>query len=197
MIRGCTLLSALVATQLACGSDGGAPDATDGGCWSLDGSTSTGVIELGTGEDAFEPLGDTLQFQRGNQGGTYLVVNARIKGLEPGDPLDIYAPGNPRTKFAALLWDGDVVGPRCPARAGYEPSQGGYFERVEANMIEFLPFARGEKAFGSYVTIVVEIIDSALHYARDERMVYAAPPPPLPDAAPPDAGPPEDASTGD
>ena len=160
----------------------------DGGaqaCWPVAGSTPGGTIEIGAGRE-FEPLPESLKFTIGGQGGTFLTFNARIKGLDPGNPDCFLASGNPRTRFIVTLQDGTQVGNECPGTVGYKPSPSGagYYERAEAQMIPFLPFELGEKAFNTEVDIKVEIIDDQGHYASDEGMVLAKAPDGYPDAGP-------------
>lgn len=163
--------------------------AGDGGtqaCWPVESSTPGGTIEIGTGLDGFEPLPDSLRFTLGGQGGTFLLFNARMKGLDPGNPDCFLAPGNPRTRFIVTLQDGTQVGNECPGTVGYKPSASGdgYNERAQGQMIPFLPFELGEKAFNTEVDVKVEIIDDQGHYAMDEGTVFAKAPTGYPDAGP-------------
>ena len=146
---------------------------------------------------------DSLPFVVGTQGGTYLIVHARFKGLEPGNPDDFKDPVNPRSKFTAILFDGTEVTRECPSTKGYEPSaEEGYFERESYWNLEFLPFEVGRKAFGTEAKLIVEVLDAYGRYARDEKDVFVRQPdgwadagvPPdaaLPDAGPPDGGAPD------
>jgi hypothetical protein len=184
---------ALLAAAAACsGDDAGSGDNGVSGdasedCWPVETSTPGGTIELGTGVLAFEPLPDELQFIRGTQGGTFLVLNARMKDLDPGDPDVLRAPGNPKSTFSATLFDGTVVERECPATVGYKPSaEEGYFERSRHQVLEFLPFELGQKAFDTDLTLKVEVIDSQGRYASDEKVVHCRAPVGWADAGPPE-----------
>ncbi|HTE51275.1 MAG TPA: hypothetical protein VK698_10435 [Kofleriaceae bacterium] len=169
-------------------SDAGSSDA--GSClWPMESSTPGGELEIGTGVRGFEPMPDELQFIAGTQSGTFLILHARMKGLEPGNADDFLDPRNPRTRFSATLFDGTVVGRGCPSTQGYKPSEEeGYFERKSYQNLEFLPFALGEKAFDTTVKLRVEIIDADGRYAVDEKDVLCPAPTGWNDAGPTDAG---------
>lgn len=159
-------------------ADAGPADAGELDCsWPIDESSPGGTIEVGTGEDEFQAMPDELQFIRGTQSGTFLIVNARMKGLEPGNLADFRDPSNPKTRFSATLWDGTRVGRACPSTQAYKPSgDAGWYERKTSQILEFLPFEIGEKAFDTMVTLRVEAIDSTGRYAIDEKAVLCAAP---------------------
>jgi hypothetical protein len=182
-------------------SDAGASSDASADCWPVETSTPAGEIEIGTGAGPFEPMPEMLPFIRGTQGGTFLIVHARLKALEPGNPDDFLDPTNPKTKFSAILADGTEVTRECPGTVGYKPSaEEGYFERQRFHTLEFLPFELGQMAFDSDVTLVAEVIDAQGRYARDERTVFAQAPEGWSDAGPSDpgdGGPGDDAAPGD
>jgi hypothetical protein len=154
-------------------ADAGSADAGEIDCtWPIEESTLGGTIELGTGATGFEPMPDELQFVMGTQSGTFLIVHARINGLEPGNLDDFRDPVNPRTRFSATLWDGTLVGRECPSTQAYKPSEeAGWYERKTFQNLEFLPFEVGEKAFDTMVKLRVEVIDSNGRYSSDEKDV--------------------------
>jgi hypothetical protein len=178
------------------GDEGGTGDAgaafdAGGDCWPVESSTAGGEVEIGTGPLGFEPMPEAVQFILGTQGGTFLSVHARLRGLEPGNPDDLLDPTNPRTRFSAVLFDGTEVARECPGTVGYEPSEeNSYFERKRAQNLEFLPFELGQKAFDTDITLIVEVIDAQGRYARDEKTAFAQAPEGWTDgdAGPPDAG---------
>jgi hypothetical protein len=152
---------------------GGATDCP----WPIESAVPGGTVELGSDRSGFVPLPDELPFIKGTQNGAFLVVQARITGLEPGDPDVLLAPGNPRTLFSATFFDGTVPEPGCPSRSGYAPSPAaGTFERERAEQLEFIPFAVAVPAFDTVVRIRVEVIDSEGRYASDERDVLCTAP---------------------
>jgi len=178
-------------------ADASAADDAAADCWPIDTSTPEGIIEIGTGTGGFEPMPDTLPFIAGTQGGTFLIVHSRIKGLEPGNPDDFLEPTNPKTKFSAIMFDGTEVTRECPGTVGYQPSaEEGYFERQRFQNLEFLPFELGERAFDTDMTVIVEVIDVNGHYARDERHIFASAPEGWP-YDPPDAAPAGDGGAAD
>lgn len=171
---------ALLATALGgCGDDLPAPA---GPCWPIEDATPAGTVELGTG-DPFEAMPDSLRFVRGNQGGTFLVLTSRMTGLRPGNPMRYNDPGNPRTRFSAVLADGTIVGRPCPITLGYEEN-GDMFDAPSTYRLEFLPLALGVGAFDTTITLSVEVIDSEKRYARDEKRVLVLPPEDWADAGP-------------
>jgi hypothetical protein len=146
-------------------------------CWPIDESAQSGMVELGYGGNGrWESMPASIQFQNGNQGGTFLVLDARVRDLAPGDRNNIFAPGNPRTKFTVVLFDGTIVSPACPSRVPYVPSAEGWSECVGPQPFPFLPYKLGEEAFDTDVRIIAEVIDARGNYARDEAMVHATAP---------------------
>ncbi|MBA3819269.1 MAG: hypothetical protein H0X17_10285 [Deltaproteobacteria bacterium] len=176
MVRSCAVV-VLAAGALFAGCKDGGPAGPDAGCWPMEAATPGGEVELGTGIGGFEPLPASLRFIQGTQGGTFLVVNARIRGLAPGNPNDFFDPGNPKTLFTAIEFDGTEIRPPCPGTLGYVPAGPDHFERARAQYLEFLPYEVGSRAFNTNVRLVVEIIDANGRYARDERVVFAEAPP--------------------
>jgi hypothetical protein len=155
----------------------GSGDTLESCAWPVESSRPAGEIELGTGIDGFEPMPDALPFILGTQGGTFLVLHARMRGLEPGNPEDLLDPDNPRTRFSGILFDGTVVGRECPSTTAYQPAaEAGTFERQQWDQLEFLPFALGEGAFDTTVRLRVEVIDSLGRYASDEKDVLCRAP---------------------
>src|ERR1700733_12788919 len=89
---------------VACADPSPAPPSS---CWPIEESMPSGAVGLGYGGNGkWEPMPTSIQFQNGNQGGTFLVLDARIRDLAPGDPKNPFASGNPRTKFTVVLFDG-------------------------------------------------------------------------------------------
>lgn len=112
----------VVVALAACSGSPAMPDA--GACWPV-AATPGGEVELGTGDTAFAPMPRTLPVIKDQtQGDPYLMINARIRGLPPGDPDDLLAPNNPRTKIeVAIPGLGWTLGVPCPARMGYVPAR--------------------------------------------------------------------------
>ena len=101
------LLGAAILT--ACGDDGGD-------------SNGPGEVELGSGTIEFESLSadQDLVLISGTQGGYHFIANARIRGLQMGDPDQFGQEDNPITRFAIFDEDGrqiDAMAP--PYRLGY------------------------------------------------------------------------------
>jgi hypothetical protein len=159
------------------GCAGSSTAAQPSSCWPIDESTQSGIVEVGFGGNgSWEPMPASIQFQNGNQGGTLLMLDARVKDLAPGDPDDVFAPGNPRTLITVVLFDGTIVGAPCPSRVPYVPSADGWSECAAPQAFPFLPYAVGQKAFDTDVHIIAEVIDARGHHARDEVTVHAAAP---------------------
>jgi hypothetical protein len=105
----------------SCGGGGAAPDA--GPCWPL-ASEPGGQVELGTGEVTFQPVSTNIELiKNASQSDPYFLINARIRGIPPGNPDDFFDPTNPRTKVTGVI-EGIAVplGVECPATIAYVPS---------------------------------------------------------------------------
>jgi hypothetical protein len=181
----------VVIAVAACGNGGGNvdPDASDvidtmvvdmpppGPCWPVEGTTPSGVIQLGTGEDFFSPMPDDLPVVFGPQSGYHMPVHARVTGLVPGNPSDVLDPSNPRTRFRAFFVDtGEPVNPAvCPIRIPYEPS-GSDFDLISGTAILFEVGLPEAEIFGREIRIVVEVIDAQRAYATAEKVVTCRPP---------------------
>ena len=92
------LVGLALAAMAACGGGGagsglgdgashpGDAGRLDGGAPAEAGATPSGVLELGTGVTAFQPLpasGATLELTRGPQGGFHVYGAVRIRGVDP------------------------------------------------------------------------------------------------------------------
>lgn len=119
----------------------------------------------------------TLQLKMGFQNAGFVFINSRIQGLDPGDPNNFLNESNPRTRFRATLFDGTIVGGNCPSRVGYRTDGDGFGHWQDAQMLAFLPFDVEQRANNTNVLITLEVIDSAYHYAKDEKMVFVTPRP--------------------
>jgi|GEM_PF-6319553 len=175
VVSGAAVLSLVLG---ACGGNGGsAPDArladAAGPCWPLP-STPGGEIELGTGDIAFEPLGDTLDLiSSPAQADPFVQVHARIRDLPPGDADDIFAPGNPRTKASlAIEALGVTIGVDCPASLGYAASAAapGAFDMVHSLRVGFgvMPI---DQVPGKQGRVTIEVVGADGRYAKAEKLV--------------------------
>jgi hypothetical protein len=156
----------------ACGDNKVAMDAS-GACWPLP-STPGGHAELGTGDVTFEPMPDTLSIMMGGgQSDPFLEIHSRIQGIPPGDPLDVLARGNPKTKVTAVLPDVNLtLGIACPASIGYASSSvAGSFDLVHSLRIGFGTAATAQSAIGKQARITLEVVGSNGLYARDDKTV--------------------------
>ncbi|HEY0251764.1 MAG TPA: hypothetical protein VGC41_09565 [Kofleriaceae bacterium] len=174
MLQWFTLIGAALA---GCGSDPAPLDAGD--CWPMSSSTPGGTIELGTGDSAFVAMPTEITLVYGSQGGYHIPTRARIRGMQPGDLLDITSPTNPRTRIRGFFSDsGDATyGEACPLRVGYQGQTDGSF--VEPNVIEsrfFESLAPGDLE-GKQVRVRAEVIDSNNLYASDEKVITVHVPP--------------------
>jgi hypothetical protein len=144
-----------------------------GPCWPLN-ATPGGQVELGTGDIAFEPMPDVLPIINNlSQSDPYLLVHARIRGLPPGDPGDIFDPRNPKTKVSATIADlGVQLGVECPASLGYiaAPEPGAFDLSPHSFRLGFgtLPPAQ---ASGKQALITIEVVGSNGLSAQAEKLV--------------------------
>src|SRR5262249_29652407 len=97
-----------------------------GPCWPADGTQPRGTIELGTGTTTYMSMPGQLELEYGTQGGFDIQVNAKMSGLQPGNPAVILDPSNPRTRFRGFYVDtgGPINNGLCPFRLGYVPAGG-------------------------------------------------------------------------
>jgi hypothetical protein len=173
-----TCLLSVACSVAACTSEPDDSDVPDlPGCWPLKGSMAKGSIELGTGFDAYQPMPSAVDLVYGLQGGFHFEVRARIRGLEPGDTVDVLSKLNPITRFQAFDATGEPIASNmrpdsCGSPLGYAPASDG----------DGFIFPPGEARFPDGVTtgifdkeyrVVVEVIDAFGGYARDEKLVIA------------------------
>lgn len=148
-------------------------------CWNPVDTVARGEAVLGTGYSQFQPMPEELPLEFGTQFGFNLVANVQMRGLVPGDPKDVFAPGNPKTRILAYFDDGITPLNRhsgCPYSLGYKQIDGETYEMAEGAGIIFETCWRSEHLFGRRIRIRLEILDSANGYTTDERVVIAAPP---------------------
>jgi hypothetical protein len=181
--RSRSIALALAGLAGAVGCGGGGAGADSGAC------RQDGEAEIGTGTTAFESVtaGQELTIVAGPQGGHHFILNARQKGLEPGDPTKPGLAGNPTTRFATYLGDRQVDIMQPPYRLGYEDTGDGYLTMASGHIIPFQEDALAD-VDGQTVRIEVEISDVNGLCARADTTVTAVPGP-EPDGGSPDAGP--------
>ena len=132
------------------------------------------AVELGTGTIAFEPLEDEAEIGlvTGPQGGHHVIVHARARSLDPGDPLDPSAPGNPHTVFLAFDLDGERLDMRtADYTLGYLADGDWYVLPSGRLMImneDVLP------TIGDRVRLRVELTDRSGETAASELVVRIA-----------------------
>lgn len=162
-----------VALLASCGSPShGSPDAPAGPCWPLD-AMPGGQAELGTGDIAFEAMPAMLPIIRSAiQSDPYLQIHSRIHGLPPGDPGDILAPGNPKTKVSATIDElGVTLEVPCPASLGYVSSpEAGAFDLIHSLRVGFGAMPLDQFA-GKQARITLEVVGSNGLYAQDTKLV--------------------------
>jgi hypothetical protein len=162
--------SALLA---ACGgSTETIPDAYEGPCWPLP-SKPGGQVELGTGDISFETMPAMLAITKNaSQSDPFLEVHARIRGMPPGNPNDIFDPRNPRTKASGRIEELNLtLGVECPASLGYVSApESGAFDMIHSLRLGFgaLPL---EQVDGKQAVITIEVVGSNGLYAMDTKTV--------------------------
>lgn len=194
----------------ACGSGDASPDARpsdaeapDGRplCYAGGGTPTPGAeVEVGAFRDGvgYAPLQEDQQLDvyAGSQGGFHLFLQARIRGLSPGDrtqPIET----QPATFFSMYREDGtDITGTECVFPLAYEMNETGDWILPYPPIVQF---AGGQVPgiYGKRMRIKVEVIDGEGRYATDEAWVVAVPyeeadagvPDPTTDAGVPDAAP--------
>lgn len=179
------------AMALASGCSGGGDDdpggdgAGDGsGCRAIQVDEEGGEVEIGTGYEAFEPLTDDIAIIGGPQGGFHLNLNARVRGLELGDPIDLLDPENPSTVFGIYTAAGgerlDID--TCPVRVGYRADgEQGVLPRGVSVVFEVASVEELVPLFDGPVLVRVEVVDVQGRRAADERTIVVRAPPRPPD----------------
>jgi ferredoxin len=150
-------------------------------CWPLDRSMPKGSVELGTGLVTYKAMPDALELVYGLQGGFHFEVRARMRGLEPGDTIDVLSKLNPLTRFQAFDDTGEPIESNmkpnsCGATLGYPAAGDGDGFWFPPGQVRF-PDGVTTGIFDRQYRVVVEIIDAFGGYARDEKLVIAREPP--------------------
>ena len=138
------------------------------------------VIEIGTGAQAFEPLtpGQDLAIVAGTQGGYHFIINARLRGLLPGNPSQPGGLGNPLTRFEVYLDDKrvDIMAP--PYRLGYRSAADGWNEMPSGRILQLSDQLIAEEdlipnIYGKEVRVEVYVRDARGDEASDIEWVVA------------------------
>jgi hypothetical protein len=162
-----------------------APVETD--CWAGGGLPTEGIeVMLGAnlGEvQLLEPEQDLVLY-RGLQDGVHFFLNARIRGMNPGDPTNVLG-ANPITLFSVVREDGEPVQlVQCAFRMGYREVDECVYELPFSRLIQ-IENAYKELLFGERVLIRAEVRDPQGRYGVAERWVHVVEEHPPADAAPP------------
>jgi hypothetical protein len=152
----------------------------DSACWPRQSSKAKGSIELGTGYDEYIPMPDAVDLVYGLQGGFHFEVRARMRGLEPGDTIDVLSKLNPLTRFQVFDAAGNginssIAPSSCGTALGYAPAKDGDGFTFPPGQVRF-PDGVTTGIFDKQYRVVVEIIDAFGGYATDEKLVIAREP---------------------
>jgi hypothetical protein len=197
------------------GDDAGTPPAGDAGaqlcpekdadgaenCFPIDESRPEGTVELGTGYDEWRPMESEEHLYFGIQGGFHFLVNARLRGLDPGTFPRAWSECNAKTRIQGYFVDNGNpinVGETCPFLFGYSPVGNDEYALTAGIELQFDTCLKDRDLFGRPVRIVLEIIDPQGRYAKDETVVTGLAPEGWHDAGPTssrDAAPDEDAGS--
>jgi hypothetical protein len=154
-------------------------DAPPASCWPDDGTTPAGSAVLGTGTDAFEPMPAMLPLEFGSQQGFDLVANVTMNGLVPGDPSNVFATTNPRTRIRAYFADTNIplnYYSECPWTYGYAPTGDGSYVLPSGVDVIFETCWQSSNLIGKQVRIDLELVDSNDQYAHASTTVTLAAP---------------------
>jgi hypothetical protein len=179
--------------------DGTAPDArplcyAGGGTPTPGAEVDVGAFRYGVGYAQLQENQELIVYA-GSQGGFHFFLQARIRGMSPGDqeqPIET----QPATWFTMYLEDGtDITLSECVFPLAYEKNEGGDWVLPYSPIV---PLAGGQVPgiYGKRVRIKVEVLDGEGRYATDEEWIVPVPyeeadagvPDPAPDAGVPDAG---------
>ncbi len=174
------ILRASCLITVATGGCASEDEPDDSSCWRKATSTPRGSIELGTGIYAYEPMPDAVDLVYGLQGGFHFDVRAHMRGLDPGDTIDVLSKRNPTTRYQAFYENGDPITPNltpdgCGITLGYAPASAGDGFTFPPGELRF-PDGVTSGIFDRQYRVVVEIIDAFGGYARDEKLVIAREP---------------------
>jgi len=166
------------------GDPDGKPPIDAGACWPVDLTSTKGQIELGTGDDAFIAMPDEINIVYGSQGGFHIPARGRIQGLDPGDPVNVINPSNPRSWFRSYYVDGAQAGEltypssQCPFRLGYtpDPDLAGAYVNPTSIEVRFADGLGPADLFDKQFRVVVSVIDSTYGIATAEKVVIARAP---------------------
>jgi hypothetical protein len=139
-----------------------------------EGAVQEGLIEIGTGREAFEPLvpEQGLQLMHGIQGGFHFEIRTRIQGLDGGEPGNTAQDENPTTLLTAYNEAGERLdGATCGFFVAYEPAEGAE-EYDDLPTVRLLIFGLDTRPVdGQRVRVVAEILDRCGGYASGEVWV--------------------------
>lgn len=159
--------------------DGGDAAGDAGDCPVIEAGEEGGQVEIGTGYTAFVPLTDDISIIAGPQGGFHLNLNARVRGLDLGNPGDLLDPDNPSTVFGIYRADDGerLDNDTCPVRVGYQADgEEGVLPRGVSVVFEASSLAELEPLFDRPVLIRVEVTDVRGRRAADERTIVVRAP---------------------
>lgn len=169
-----------IACSVCVAACSGEPDEPESACWRVQSSMPKGSVELGTGYDSYLPMPDAVDLVYGLQGGFHFEVRARMRGLEPGDTVDVLSQLNPSTRFQVFDLAGEPINSSiapdsCGTKLGYPPAGDGDGFLFPPGQVRF-PDGLTTGIFDKQYRVVVEIIDAFGGYARDEKLVIAREP---------------------
>jgi hypothetical protein len=129
-------------------------------------------VELGTGSTEFQALGegDDLGLITGPQGGHHFIVNARARDLEPGDPFDPSASGNPHTVFLAFDAAGDRIDLGIADYTLGYVAEDDYYVLPSGRLL--LMSEDALPAYGDLLSIRVELSDASGEAAAQELTIH-------------------------
>jgi hypothetical protein len=137
------------------------------------------MVEIGTGETAFEPLedGDSIYIVYGPQGGYHFNGSLRVQGIDAGEPDDLDEPTNPVTVFEAFEGEQQVDMDASTYKQGIDPVEGepGIYQMLGRRVI--LDITSDDQLDGKEVRMTVRIEDTNGVVVEDERTLLAIPHP--------------------
>jgi hypothetical protein len=166
----------LLVLAAGCGQDGELGDTPSLPPLGQAGAPSDAVVELGVGLHAFAPLaeGDALLVCNGAgqpQGFSHIVYNARCQRVDHG--VEGEHATYPRTRISLWTPDGEllVAGDERGRQLDY-PRPDGAWMALEGGKLLPMSTDLGLSLLDRDAVVVVELIDNAGHYARDQRAVH-------------------------
>ena len=137
-------------------------------------SAKIAEAQLGTGVSLFEALneGDTVYIVHGPQGGFHVFGSVRVKGIEPGDRMDLGSAKNPSTDFQVFRDAERIDAGVASFTLGLDPVPGTNFYEIIGRFV-ILNISSQAELDGLSIRVSVTVKDVNGQSAHDEKTLTA------------------------